>query len=188
MNLSQSVALPRYPAVNLAAPVGTFFLTAAHNGRIRKRRAATRIRIGADRIPSASSAPGRGTATISRRVSRIVGTGICRMMARHLAKRRPGGTGGDVLAAATGAAQAGADLRYRQVRPELSRDRVHIEYGVMPASVAPAEDVDILLPEFTQQDCLMLPILRGKAVLFQAAHYVGVLCWLGWGGRFEKRT
>lgn len=150
MNLSQSVAPARYPAVKFAAAVGTVFLMTGGECRFWELRHPTRIRIEAEFAPASGFASGRGSAAALLRVARTVGAGIGRMMAGDLAKRRPGGTGGNVLAAAAGAAQAGADLRHRQVRPELSRDRVHVEYGVMPASVAPTEDVDILMPEFTQ--------------------------------------
>ena len=91
---------------------------------------------------------------------------------RHLSERRPRRARGDVLAVATAASEMRADIGHREGGSELADEHLDREDGVMPATVAPAEDVDVLMLELAKDRRMTPLLLRGEAVLFQSAHVI----------------
>ena len=59
-----------------------------------------------------------------------------------------------------------ADIGDRECRTELGNEHFDGEHGVMPASVAPAKDINLLALKFAEDRRMALPLLRREAVLF----------------------
>ena len=65
-----------------------------------------------------------------------------------------------------------ADIGHREGGSELADEHLDRKDGVMPASVAPAEDVDVLMLELAEDRRVTPLFLRCEAVLFQSTHVI----------------
>jgi len=92
------------------------------------------------------------------------------MMACHLAERRPGGARCDILAAAAAASKMRANVGDGESRAELRDEDRDRHDSVMPASVAPAEDTDPFLLQFTEDRGVPAPFFFLQMLLFHTSH------------------
>ncbi len=110
-------------------------------------------------------------------------------MSRYLSERRPIRPGGDILRSASGASHSTTDFRDCECGAKFGRETSGRYRRVMPATVAPAKDVDARLQNFAELGGAPPRIFRLDVSALVLAH-IGVPAirdlWLSIGG--QNRT
>lgn len=91
-------------------------------------------------------------------------------MAGDLAHGRPCRPRGHVLRPTASTAHARADLRHRHLRAQLTDQRPRGHHGVVPAPVAPAEDIHLPVGQGRQHDGSVPAFLAMNCPSFVAGH------------------
>jgi hypothetical protein len=91
----------------------------------------------------------------------------------RLTLARPSRPGGDILGPTRAAAHPGANLRDREVRPQLGCKHGGRSFGMVAAAVAPAENADFRLEQIRQSGRLLTPIVPRHHLPLEPPHRPG---------------